>query len=147
MTKFGNCMFHVGCVFAILKFCIWNYEKWGCGGLLGFPTYTVCLLSWVFFRDSSKGWWVMFGSPLEDNIYILNIKYCDLNYLDYVHHELVLFPYAARVIGSNYILGIREFVCYVMPNIVCWGSWEKDRSILTPRLIDLLLQKLGKSLV
>ncbi len=61
----------------------------------------------------------MFGSPLEDNIYILNIKYCDLNYLDYVHHELVLFPYAARVIGFNYILGIWEFVCYVMPNIVC----------------------------
>jgi len=57
VTKFGNCMFHCGvciCNSKILYLKL-REEKGGCGGLLGFPTYTVCLLSWVFFKDSSKG--------------------------------------------------------------------------------------------
>jgi hypothetical protein len=33
----------------------------------------------------------MFDSPLKDYIYILSIKYCDLYYLNYVHHLRNLF--------------------------------------------------------
>jgi len=40
--------------------------------------------------------------------------------------ELVLLPYFVKVIRFNYILGIQESVCYVMPNIFCWGSWERS---------------------
>jgi hypothetical protein len=56
----------------------------------------------------------MFGNLLEDNIYIINIKYCDLNYLNYVHHlsNLFYFHMLSRLLGLVTFLGFRGM--YVM---------------------------------
>jgi hypothetical protein len=55
----------------------------------------------------------MFGNLLEDNLYIINI-YCDLNYLNYVHHLMNLFYFhmLSRLSGLVIFLGFGSL--YVM---------------------------------
>jgi len=149
VTKFSNSRFHVGCVSTIMKFCIWNYEKWGCGILLGFPTYIIYLLSWVFIKNSRMGWWVIFGIPLKDCIYILGIKYCDLCYFKYVHHlrNLFYFCIVARLLGSVEFLGFGSLYVLLCQTLSIEAHERKIGAIWPFKLIDFLLQKSRQLLV
>ncbi len=142
-TKFGNCRFRVGCVSTIMKFCIWNSKKWRCGILLGFPTYIIYLLSWVFIRTSNKGWWVIFGSPLEDCIYIFSIKYCDLCYFNFVHHfkNAFYFHMVSTLLGLIAFLGFENLYVLLCQTLSVEVHERKIKAIWPFRLIDLLLQK------
>jgi hypothetical protein len=141
VTKFGNCRFHVGCVFPILRFYIWNFDKCGCGVVLGFPTYTIYLLSWVFIGNSNKGWWVIFGSLLKGCIYIISIKYCDLCYLNYVHHlkNLLYVHMLSGLLGLVAFLGFGSLYVMLCQKLFVEAHERKIGTIWPFRFINLLL--------
>jgi hypothetical protein len=129
VTEFDNCMFCVGCldfVSAILKVRVRSS--------VGIFNIHIVFVLWVFIKDSNKGWWVIFGRTLENYIYILQYKLLLplLSKLCALFQEFVLPPHTVRVMRFSCILGIWESVCSVMPNNVCWSSWEKDQTDLTP---------------
>ncbi len=126
------------CNFKVLYLKFWKVRVWSFVVISNIHNVFIVM---GFIKNSNKGWWDMFDSPLEDFIYILGTKYCDLC-LCASSQELILPPYIVRVVGFSWIFGIWEFGLFCQTLSI--EVHERKIGMIWPfRLIDLLLQTLS----